>query len=169
MVLLAMVGDGAYDCRESRCGSYGPSIHFPFGLCHQPEYCGYPGFELSCDRENQTILKFPNSLILSVGEIDYMSQQISLYDPERCLILKLLHLNLSASPFFFTVHKPYLTLGDFSIFKCSDLPADYRNIGTACASDKAIFAVYYSLNSLPPTTCKKIHEIPSIPFETITV
>ncbi|KAK6802597.1 hypothetical protein RDI58_000377 [Solanum bulbocastanum] len=67
MVLLAMVGDGAYDCRESRCGSYGPSIHFPFRLRHQPEYCGYPGFELSCDRENQTILKLPNSLILSVG------------------------------------------------------------------------------------------------------
>ncbi|KAK4736678.1 hypothetical protein R3W88_000375 [Solanum pinnatisectum] len=166
MVLLAMVGDGAYDCSESRCGSNGPSIHFPFRLRHQPEYCGYPGFELSCDRENQSVLTLPNSLTLSVREIDYMSQQIRLYDTEGCLILKLLHLNLSASPFFFTVDKPYLRLVDFSIFKCSDLPAYYLHRGPMCASDKAIFAVYDSLNSLPPATCKKIHEIPSILFDT---
>ncbi|XP_055815318.1 rust resistance kinase Lr10-like [Solanum dulcamara] len=162
-----MVGDGAYDCRESRCGSYGPSIRFPFRLHHQPEYCGYPGFELSCDRENQTILALPNSLVLIVREIDYMSQQISLSDPEHCLILKLLHLNLSASPFSFTVDKPYLSLGDFSVFKCSGMPAYNRNLYPHCASDKAIFAVHYSLDSLPPTTCKKIHEFLSIPYETI--
>ncbi|MCD7462270.1 hypothetical protein HAX54_048159 [Datura stramonium] len=116
MVLLAMVSEGAYDCRESRCESYGPSIHFPFRLRHQPEYCGYPGFELSCDSKNKTILTLPNSLILFVEEIDYMSQRIRLHDPERCLILKLLHLNLSSSPFVFTVDEPYVTLTDFSVF-----------------------------------------------------
>nr|XP_025885302.1 rust resistance kinase Lr10-like isoform X2 [Solanum lycopersicum] len=168
MVLFAMVGDGAYDCSESRCGIDGPSIHFPFRLRHQPEYCGYPGFELSCDRKNQTILTLPNSLILSVGEIDYMSQQISLYDPEDCLILNILHLNLSASPFSFPVHEPYFTLIDFSVFKCSGMPADYQNQYPDCASDKAIFAVSYNLETLPPTTCKKIHEIPSIPYYTTT-
>ncbi|KAH0728013.1 hypothetical protein KY285_000297 [Solanum tuberosum] len=163
MVLLAMVGDGAYDCTESRCGSYGPSIHFPFRLRHQPEYCGYPGFELSCDHENQTILTLPNSLILIVREIDYMSQQISLSDPERCPILKLLDLNLPESPFSFTVDENYHT----SVFKCSGLTTNYRNRNPDCASDKSIFAVSYTLNSLPPTTCKKIHEIPSILFDTM--
>lgn len=168
MVLLAMVSEGAYDCRESRCGSYGPSIHFPFRLLHQPEYCGYPGFELSCDSKNKTILTLPNSLILFVGEIDYMSQRISLDDPESCLILKLLHLNLSASPFVFTVDEPYVTLTDFSVFKCNGLPADYRKPTLPCASDRTIFAINeYSFDSLPPTTCKKIHEIPSVPFDTV--
>ncbi|KAH0784107.1 hypothetical protein KY290_003705 [Solanum tuberosum] len=167
MVLLAMVGDGAYDCSEPRCGSDGPSIHFPFRLRHQPEYCGYPGFELSCDLKNRTILILPNSLALIVREIDYMSQQISLLDPERCLILNILHLNLSASPFSFTVDEPYLTLDNISIFKCSGMPAYYRNLYPYCASDKAIFAVYYSLDSLPPATCKKIHEIPSFLYDTI--
>ncbi|KAK4380302.1 hypothetical protein RND71_002164 [Anisodus tanguticus] len=164
MVLLAMVGEGVYYSRDSRCGSNGPSIHFPFRLHHQPEHCGYPGFELSCNSKNKTILTLPNSLILFVQNIDYMSQRIELYDPERCLILKLLRLNLSASPFNFTVDEPYITLVDYSIFKCSGLPADYQDVSQACASDKEIFAIYYSLDSLPPTTCKKIHEIPSVPY-----
>ncbi|MCD7446068.1 hypothetical protein HAX54_031551 [Datura stramonium] len=168
MVLLAMVSEGAYDCRESRCESYGPSIHFPFRLRHQPEYCGYPGFELSCDSKNKTILTLPNSLILFVEEIDYMSQRIRLHDPERCLILKLLHLNLSSSPFVFTVDEPYVTLTDFSVFKCSGLPADYQDVTPACASHRTIFAIdQYSFDSLPPTTCKKIHEIPSVPPDTV--
>ncbi|OIT08576.1 PREDICTED: rust resistance kinase Lr10-like [Nicotiana attenuata] len=161
MVFFAMAGEGTYDCRESRCGSDGPSIHFPFRIQHQPEYCGYPGFELFCDSKNKTILTLSNSVRLSVEEIDYMSQQIRLYDPESCLILKILHLNLSTSPFFFTDE------ADYSIFKCSGIfPADYL-VEQPCASDKAIFAIEssMSLGFLPTATCKKILEIPSVPFE----
>ncbi|KAK4339118.1 hypothetical protein RND71_040580 [Anisodus tanguticus] len=79
IVLLAMVGEGAYDCRYSRCGSYGPSIHFPFRLRHHPEHCGYPGFELSCDSKKETILTLPNSLVQFDEDIDYMSQRIHPY------------------------------------------------------------------------------------------
>uniref|UniRef100_M1APE5 RING-type E3 ubiquitin transferase n=1 Tax=Solanum tuberosum TaxID=4113 RepID=M1APE5_SOLTU len=164
-----MDGEGAYNCSVSRCGRHGPRIHFPFRLHHQPEYCGYPGFELSCDLKNRTILILPNSLTLIVEEIDYMSQQIRLSDPERCLILKLLHLNLSESPFSFTVAEPYLTLENISIFKCSGMPAYYRNYYSDCASDKTLFAVSYSLYSLPHTTCIKIHEIPSYGMTTYSV
>ncbi|XP_006366547.1 probable receptor-like protein kinase At1g67000 [Solanum tuberosum] len=96
-----------------------------------------------------------------------MSQQISLSDPERCLILNILHLNLSASPFSFTVDERYLTLDNISIFKCSGMPAYYRNLYPDCASDKSIFAVSYSLDLLPQATCKKIHEIPSFLYDTI--
>ncbi|XP_009599593.1 rust resistance kinase Lr10-like [Nicotiana tomentosiformis] len=167
IVFFAMAGKGAYDCKESRCGSDGPSLHFPFRLQHQPEYCGYPGFELFCDSKNKTILTLSNSVRLSVEEIDYMSQQIRLYDPERCLILTLVHLNLSTSPFFFTV-EPYLRLADYSVFKCSGITADYQT-QQPCASDKAIFAIDSSsyLYYLPPTTCKKILEIPSVPYEIV--
>ncbi|KAG5628924.1 hypothetical protein H5410_000641 [Solanum commersonii] len=154
-----MVGEGAYNCSVSRCGRHGPRIHFPFRLHHQPEYCGYPGFELSCDLKNRTILILPNSVTLIVREIDYMSQQIRLFDPERCLILKLLHLNLSESPFSFTVDENHHT----SFFNCSN-GENYQF--TDCASDKSIFAVSDTLNSLPPTACKKIHEIPLIFFDT---
>lgn len=158
-----MAGKGAYDCKESRCGSDGPSLHFPFRLQHQPEYCGYPGFELFCDSKNKTILTLSNSVRLSVEEIDYMFQQIRLYDPERCLILKLVHLNLSTSPFFLT-DEPY-SPADYSVFKCSGITAGYWG-QQPCASDKAIVAIdsSWSLDDLPPATCKKILEIPSVPY-----
>ncbi|KAK4339131.1 hypothetical protein RND71_040593 [Anisodus tanguticus] len=66
---------GGNDCRESRCNRDGPSIHFPFTLQHQPEHCGYPGFELSCNNA-MTILTLLNSLKLLVEDIDYVSQEI---------------------------------------------------------------------------------------------
>uniref|UniRef100_A0A1U7VY09 RING-H2 finger protein ATL20-like n=1 Tax=Nicotiana sylvestris TaxID=4096 RepID=A0A1U7VY09_NICSY len=97
----------------------------------------------------------------------FIPNKISLYDPECCLILKLVHLNLSTSPFFFTV-EPYLTLADYSVFKCSGIPEDYLD-QQPCTSDKAIFAIdsSSSLYYLPPTTCKKIIEIPSVPYDIV--
>ncbi|KAG5628944.1 hypothetical protein H5410_000661 [Solanum commersonii] len=41
MVLLAMVGDGAYDCRESGVGVMALTFIFLSRLHHRPEYCDY--------------------------------------------------------------------------------------------------------------------------------
>lgn len=38
------------ECRTKRCSRHGPGIRFPFHLKdRQPEHCGLPGFQVSCD------------------------------------------------------------------------------------------------------------------------
>ncbi|RVW87547.1 Rust resistance kinase Lr10 [Vitis vinifera] len=55
---------GRDECMASnRCGDQGPLIQFPFRLKDQPCHCGYPGFELSCTENNQTMLELPVSSI----------------------------------------------------------------------------------------------------------
>ncbi|RVW33830.1 Rust resistance kinase Lr10 [Vitis vinifera] len=54
---------GRDECMTSNgCGDQGPLIRFPFRLKHQPHHCGYPGFELSCTENNQTMLDLPVSI-----------------------------------------------------------------------------------------------------------
>ena len=49
-------------CKEARCADGEPTIGFPVRLMgQQPEHCGYPGFELSCTEDNQTMLELPHS------------------------------------------------------------------------------------------------------------
>ncbi|XP_031116819.1 rust resistance kinase Lr10-like [Ipomoea triloba] len=117
-LLLPLLVVGFDDCEESRCRSGGPGIHFPFKLKHeQAQHCGYPGFELSCDNNGNTVMELPHDVQLQVDQIDYASQQIFLSDPDACLSGKmLLHLNLSLSPFQYSGSVSWY---DFSLFNCS--------------------------------------------------
>ncbi|THG15068.1 hypothetical protein TEA_019368 [Camellia sinensis var. sinensis] len=48
------------ECAVTRCGDDGPDIRFPFWLKdHQPNHCGYPGFQLSCSPTKDTLLDLP--------------------------------------------------------------------------------------------------------------
>ncbi|KAL5548496.1 hypothetical protein UlMin_003727 [Ulmus minor] len=68
------------ECREERCGGFGPIIKFPFRLKdRQPVSCGYPGFDLSCTSDNQLLLDLPLPFKIHVYNIDYVSQEIELY------------------------------------------------------------------------------------------
>jgi len=84
-------------CPISMCGSKGIPIRFPFQ--RQDQNCGYPGFNLSCNGDQITVLKLPYAGEFFVRGIDYMMQQIQLYDPDNCLPRRLLRFNLSGSPF----------------------------------------------------------------------
>nr|KYP72153.1 RING-H2 finger protein ATL1E [Cajanus cajan] len=66
-----------------------------------------PGFELSCNEKDETMLELPSVPIkLFVRNIDYESQRIEIYEPQNCLSAQLLKLgNASISPFQFP--KPY--------------------------------------------------------------
>ncbi|MCD7462279.1 hypothetical protein HAX54_048168 [Datura stramonium] len=158
---FAVFGEGGNDCRESRCDiDNGPSIHFPFRLQHQPEHCGYPGFELSCNN-SKTILTLPNSPILVVEDIDYASQQIRLYSPFSCVV-KLLHFNFSASPFHLNDELP---LCNYSIFNCSGVTNDdVGSLGCSAAPYSKLIAVI-NRETLDDDVegCTKIDEIPSRP------
>ncbi|KAL8097909.1 hypothetical protein AgCh_030865 [Apium graveolens] len=79
------------ECRTKRCSRHGPGIRFPFYLRdRQPEHCGLPGFQVSCDA-GETLLKLQYlantslqgiQLFLSTGQtlhsINYKSQKIKL-------------------------------------------------------------------------------------------
>ncbi|KAH0719371.1 hypothetical protein KY285_015402 [Solanum tuberosum] len=97
---LLSLGQRLEGCEDSSCKSHGPIVHFPFRLSHQPKHCGCDlGFELHCNNKKDTILELPSSVHLVVEKIDYVSQQIHLYDPDQCIAAKLPKLNLSQSNF----------------------------------------------------------------------
>jgi len=105
MLVLVCHGAGLNDkFQKAKCKKHGPAIKFPFRLDKQPEYCGYPGFVLSCNQRNETLLQLPNSVTLNIKEIDYASRLIIAgfaADPDNCLPRQLRNFSLSQSPFKF--------------------------------------------------------------------
>ncbi|XP_026424582.1 putative RING-H2 finger protein ATL21A isoform X2 [Papaver somniferum] len=87
------------NCLNNQCSKEGPGIAFPFRLKgRQPERCGYPGFDLTCDNMNRTIIELPFSGRFLVKDIKYGGtyNEILLHDPDDCLPRRLLNpLNLS--------------------------------------------------------------------------
>ncbi|KAM7481203.1 hypothetical protein LguiB_005786 [Lonicera macranthoides] len=167
-VLFIRLGSGQDECTAiSRCKENGPAIRFPFRLKnHQPESCGYPGFELYCDKANETFLKLSFSVSLLVKKVDYKNQVMQVYDPVGCLIRRLLKLNLSATPFQF-IRKDH-SLFDLSLYNCSAPQRDmYDPIPCLDVPGYNVYAVRsaYDIDSKPLTFCTKIHDIASAPFD----
>lgn len=89
------------ECSPTSCGGdLGIVIQFPFWLKDsQPDFCGYPGFELSCSSNNTVVLElqlpvksrtislmFPVSIKVSVLDINYKSQLMKISAPNAsCL------------------------------------------------------------------------------------
>ncbi|KAJ6334655.1 hypothetical protein OIU78_011508 [Salix suchowensis] len=109
--LLRLIINAAADCSISECSIHGVPVRFPFRLeGQQPRNCGYPGFDLSCSNQSLTVLKLPHSGDFLVRDINYLTQQIQLYDSDNCLAKRLLQLNLSGSPFRGFFHQNYTFL-----------------------------------------------------------
>ncbi|KAJ0797494.1 putative chromatin regulator PHD family [Helianthus annuus] len=101
----------SYDCPVSYCGSSAYSIRFPFRVIgQQPDVCGYPGFDLWCNKQGNLVLNLPNSGNFSVRTIDYRSQVIQIYDPSGCSAARRLTLDLSGSPFSGSPSRNYTLL-----------------------------------------------------------
>ncbi|TXG71226.1 hypothetical protein EZV62_006161 [Acer yangbiense] len=119
-------------CISTACRRGEPIIRFPFRLRNrQPGSCGYPGFTLSCDGANQTILELPSGKFVVQG-IDYSTQEIWINDyyQNNCLPKKILSLNLSSSPFTASYYQ------QFAFFNCSFLYDRYNLNPIACLSDQ---------------------------------
>lgn len=98
-------------CPTSICfNSRNFTIRFPFQAvlpgASSPN-CVYPGFNLSCDNQGNTVIRFPYSGEFFVRSIDYQAQEIQLYDPSNCLPRRLMDLNLSGTPFRVAYHINY--------------------------------------------------------------
>lgn len=62
-------------CNPERCGD-GQSISFPFHIQGvQPDYCGYPGFNISCNDKGKPVFNLSNSEYI-IHEIHYQNQSL---------------------------------------------------------------------------------------------
>ncbi|XP_073038740.1 putative RING-H2 finger protein ATL21A [Primulina eburnea] len=100
------------DCSTAFCAKNPFEVRFPFQLFgQQQQNCSYPGFNLSCgSRGEKAVLSLPYSGDFWVRDINYLTQQIKLYDPNGCLPRRLFSLNLSSSPFMAGYSKNYTIL-----------------------------------------------------------
>ncbi|GMY07488.1 rust resistance kinase Lr10-like [Fagus crenata] len=151
------------ECKETRCKYDGATIRFPFWLKdHQPEHCCYPGFELSCTEDNDTMLELPRSVKLFVKHIDYTAQKIDVYDPAGCLPRQIEFLNLTASPFQFA---DLYGRSNYSFFNCSS--DKHPNEGIFCSSSHGYKIVAVDSDDIAyfaPQSCPKVYELKSVPY-----
>ncbi|KAI8544965.1 hypothetical protein RHMOL_Rhmol07G0006400 [Rhododendron molle] len=96
-------------CPTFICFNSNFTIRFPFQalLPGASPNCVYPGFNLSCDNQGNTVIRFPYSGEFFVRSIDYQAQEILLYDPSNCLPRRLMDFNLSGTPFRVAYHINY--------------------------------------------------------------
>ncbi|XP_028790714.1 putative RING-H2 finger protein ATL21A [Neltuma alba] len=120
-------------CLDAVCQNGNLIIRFPFRIRQsqqQPKSCGYPGFDVSCSKQGQTLLKLPYSGgEFSIQAIDYAAQELWINDPKHCLPKRILALNLTGSQFSGVYSQ------DFSFFNCSSQYLKYRYTPIACISD----------------------------------
>ncbi|KAI5342569.1 hypothetical protein L3X38_010444 [Prunus dulcis] len=169
-ILLFMVGfkvnTGACqnECSELRCGDSGPPIKFPFRLKHKhPDHCGYPGFDLSCDGSNNTVLELPISVKFTVTDINYKCQVIQVVDPDGSVPRQLHKPNPSASAFQFKGDDH----SDYTLFNCS--PADrnlYYQIPCLSGTSHQMLAInsYSYIDEVPIWSCTKLYNLPTVPY-----
>ncbi|RWR83715.1 rust resistance kinase Lr10-like protein [Cinnamomum micranthum f. kanehirae] len=109
---------GSDSCKPSYCRKDGPVIRFPYRIKDsQPPYCGYPGFDVSC-QDGNTLIHIPSvNGDVVVADIDYMEERMNIIaDPHsKDCIWRLLYrgVNFSASPFVFD------SFENFTFISCS--------------------------------------------------
>ncbi|KAL5747676.1 hypothetical protein ACOSQ2_024973 [Xanthoceras sorbifolium] len=158
-------------CPSSFCGDNIFPVKFPFQLTNRPtsfSRCVYPGFELSCNRVNQTILHLPDSGPFVVQNIDYITQSLWIRDTKNCFPKRLLRgLNLRDSPFVTD------RLINFTFVNCSsDATAtstadyDYYKVVSCLSGEKYTVLAgptgFYN-ESMLPSSCVMISTV-SIPM-----
>ncbi|KAK6925980.1 Wall-associated receptor kinase, galacturonan-binding domain [Dillenia turbinata] len=158
-------------CVESRCNRSSPVIRFPFRLMgHQPNECGYPGFDLTCTNDNKTLLELPNSIKVFVKNINYSLQTIDVIDPGSCIPKLVKSMNLANSPF---------RLGQdfssyyYSLFNCSSTVDFLYWNQVPCLSTPGfnVFAAYYQddILDIPLSYCTKMCDVPGGAINSQTV
>lgn len=146
------------DCLPAFCGPHEPEVRFPFRIIgRQPDRCGFPGFDLSCNKQNKTIIRLPSTHSYIVNAISYVSQVIYL-DPEFCLPNRIADFNITDPPFVDT------ELNAVSFFNCSsqnfsflDPYVSYPCLSSANYSVIAVLFEFVILDS--PLNCKTMKTI----------
>ncbi|XP_050105645.1 rust resistance kinase Lr10-like isoform X1 [Malus sylvestris] len=166
ITLLTLLGttQNAYACEKSKCGDHGEAIHIlfrrghpcsPTSDCHANE--GDYGQE-----HRVVVVKF------LVKRIDYKHQEVQVYQPRNCLLLKPLevdniNISLPASQFYFQESMP----SNATLFHC---PAEREFYSTKvpCISGPgyrvyAIESSYETMECPFLESCTKMYDVLSIP------
>ena len=165
VLFIVVLGESQNGCADIlKCGEDGPDIRFPFRLKDRhPDNCSYPGFDLSCTDQNDTVLQLPTSVKASVKYIDYKSQLIQVSDPDNCFPQTFRGLNLSSSPFQF--NEDYTLY--YSFFNCpQEIKSYYFNL-IRCLSNPGywVYAVDADeyIEDLPVLSCTKMYSVSPVP------
>ncbi|KAK7815336.1 putative ring-h2 finger protein atl21a [Quercus suber] len=154
-------------CPELRCREDGPAIRFPFRLKdRQPDHhCGYPGFDLYCSHNNDTVLELPTSVKVFVTFINYTHLFLEAAI-DNCFPREIPGLNLSSSVF----QKVNYPLEDSTLFNWppeteTDEGNPYR-IDCLSNSSHSVYAFssYDSIYHLPIVLCTKMYSV-SVPYD----
>ncbi|KAK4435471.1 putative RING-H2 finger protein ATL21B [Sesamum alatum] len=163
---LAIPALSANPCRPDSCdAALGVEVRFPFRLSNrQPARCGYPGFDLFCNAQNQTIISLPESGEFVVDHIDYTAQALFINDPDLCLPKRILNFTLSGSVF----RGAYMR--EYTFLNCSSDYMDYtgtRYIPLFCLSGRNYTVLAVNSRSLGgglPAACRSIANV-SVPLQ----
>lgn len=157
-------------CQKRSCSGDNLPIRFPFRLKDQSTRCGYPGFGLSCDKQNQIILTLGDSKQhFVVRMIDYQKQTVWINDPGDCLPRRFLNheFNISNSPFS---SDDIMTNYTFLNCSSSQEPRLYMFSEIACLSDRdhTVYAIPTISIYAPQVTPASYSRSPSSPCSVIT-
>ncbi|KAL3838082.1 hypothetical protein ACJIZ3_022673 [Penstemon smallii] len=169
------------ECLPTSCHASGPIIRFPFRLSgRQPVYCGYPGFDLSCNSNNLTEFAFQFSIRASarniilpitaratVQEINYQTQVIRVgFLNGSCLPNRVPEINATISPF--EMYNQYNVQSDgYTLFNCSGRPENRYTSSPITCLDSGGFQVYayrsfYSVSDFSMSNCVKMYNISDV-------
>ncbi|ESW19297.1 hypothetical protein PHAVU_006G112600 [Phaseolus vulgaris] len=134
--ILFAVAYASSDCQYySWCSDNNILIRFPFQIQGQQHpYCGYPGFKLTCSNDSKTVITLPYTGKFFVRNINYLRQQMQVYDPDDCLPKRLLSLNLSGSPFIVAS-----SLRNYTLLSCPTRHTGSQFIPIDCLSNSTSF------------------------------
>ncbi|XP_048428699.1 rust resistance kinase Lr10-like [Pyrus x bretschneideri] len=162
LVFFKLVGASQYMCAESNCGNdQGRAIHFPLNI-RRTHHCGNPGLECNGRHEQQILIKF------FVKHIDYKRQEIQVYFPSNCLLLKPVEIpNMPPSPFNMSVGY----MSNVTLFSCPTSVAsrDTDVYQVPCLGDRgkrtyatdSLFNCEILFQILQP--CTKMYDVLSVP------
>lgn len=166
LTLLTLLGatHNAYACEKSKCGDDGEAIHIlfrrghhcsPTSDCHANE--GDYGQE-----HRVVVVKF------LVKRIDYKHQEVHVYQPRNCLLLKPLevdniNISLPASQFYFQESKP----SNATLFHCPvERELDSTKVPCISGPGYTVYAIVSSGETMDYPdleSCTKMYDVLSIP------
>ncbi|XP_021846655.2 RING-H2 finger protein ATL20-like [Spinacia oleracea] len=126
-------------------------IQFPFSVPeNQTTRCGFPGFDLSCNSDGQTLFPLGEAGHLIVGEISYMDQILLVSDPNQCIPKRVIELNhrWPSSFRFYPYESPYTFLNcsrtNGTTLEMSMLPGDTSIVSCMSGGNYTVVAAFDS-------------------------
>lgn len=191
LALFYVIVGAEDECQASSCGGrydgpIPPVIRFPFRLKGRQlqDHCGYPGFEVSCNKHNETEidLQYParastNNILIPISvkaivqEIDYKSQtmRISIVNAS-CFPIEVPTVNSSVSPF--DSNDQYAPYPQYIFFNCSsDSKNSDRGYSIPCLSGPGYRVYAVGSNDAAtnwPLSCVKMYNISDVPYNILS-